>query len=125
MKWLYSWAVSGRKGELSHLDTGPAIGETAFGHEIAGRRRPGKNLFPKRPRIVCKYAISWNYIGRTASANAEAMMEAGTKNTATVLDTKAATVLDTKAAAVLDTKAATVLESEDKEPQITVRIKLV
>ena len=98
MKWPYSWAVSGRKGELSHLDTGPAIGETAFGHEIAGRRRPGKNLFPKRPRIVCKYAISWNYIGRTASANAEAMMEAGTKNTATVLDTKAATVLDTKTA---------------------------
>ena len=111
MKRPYSWAVSGRKGELSHLDTGPAIGETAFGHERAGRRRPGKNLFPKRPRIVCKNAISWNYIGRTASANAEAMMEARTKNTATVLDTKA--------------KATTVLESQDKGPQITVRIKWV
>ena len=39
--------------------------------------------------------------------------------------TKAATVLDTKTATVLDTKAATVLESQDKEPQITVRIKWV
>ena len=98
--------------ELSHLNTGPAIGETAFGHERAGRCRPGKNLFPKRSRIVCKYAISWNYIGRTAS---EAMMEARTKNTASVLDTKSATVLNTKeAATVLDTKeAATVLDTRE------------